>query len=657
MSQIEYKIGNVVRRTGDSMTGSLTVPYLNTTGDLAVGGNISVTGSSTINVNETVTGNLLVNGSITSSGANAQLAIHNSSTASLINASGLAVNINGLLYSNSIIKTTGQANAPATGFGPEMLTDGATSFFLGYNRGTSVYTLVNLDGTNVDIRGVTGSVSFFTNNIKRGSIDVNGNFGINTNSPLAQLHVSGITQAQSFRVDASGASNALTVISGGNVGINDTTYSQRLTVGGNISGTNIYAQTNVNANNIVASNISGLNISGGTLTVNGLYASGNCGIGTAAPVSKLNISDGATPAAAVTGEMLQVVRSTTNGLASAATRIQIGNASNSFGIAYGGTTDRLGFIDGGAIEVMSLKNGGNVGIGISSPSAQLTLSGNALPFVVHGTNQANALFVSGNGKISVGNSTPDAQFHIGDANTKIVMGGSYTGTGWTGDRAAMLLYTGTGKGQFSVINNSDTLIGAESNNGLQILTNNTARMNIGSQGNISMSGGTIPLTIHGTGQANILFVSGNGKIGINNATPNANIDISFSSNSTAGSLHSIGWRFISNGVKYWGIRNDDSPNFYLDRYNGTSWSENIKIAQDSGNMGLNTTNPLGLLHIGSSTTSLRVDASGTKATTAAVLTVPVTIATYGTTGSLLGDPASWLNISVSGIAYKLPLYT
>src|SRR3990167_6048548 len=93
MSQVEYHIGNVVRRTGGTMTGSLTVPYLNTTGDLSVGGNISVTGSSTINVNETVTGNLLVNGSITSSGANGQFAVHNSAGSNLIYASGLRIGI------------------------------------------------------------------------------------------------------------------------------------------------------------------------------------------------------------------------------------------------------------------------------------------------------------------------------------------------------------------------------------------------------------------------------------------------------------------------------------------------------------------------------------------------------------------------------------
>src|SRR3990167_11120013 len=93
MTQIEYHALNRVKRDGDTMTGSLTVPYLNTTGDLAVGGNISVAGSSTINVNETVTGNLLVNGSITSSGANAQFALHNSAGSNLIYASGLRIGI------------------------------------------------------------------------------------------------------------------------------------------------------------------------------------------------------------------------------------------------------------------------------------------------------------------------------------------------------------------------------------------------------------------------------------------------------------------------------------------------------------------------------------------------------------------------------------
>jgi fibronectin-binding autotransporter adhesin len=60
-----------------------------------------------------------------------------------------------------------------------------------------------------------------------------GNVGIGTSTPSAQLHISGINNAQTLRVDASGVSNALTVISGGFVGINTSSPATRIEVAGN----------------------------------------------------------------------------------------------------------------------------------------------------------------------------------------------------------------------------------------------------------------------------------------------------------------------------------------------------------------------------------------------------------------------------------------
>ncbi|MEQ1615650.1 MAG: glycine-rich domain-containing protein [Hyphomicrobiaceae bacterium] len=192
-----------------------------------------------------------------------------------------------------------------------------------------------------------------------------------------------------------GGANRLHITTAGNVGIGTTAPATALDVRGTSNGM-IIAGTSANymtygfdgANFIATPSGSGNMIFGynsgagrtiafysaGTITPQlSILASGNVGIGATTPVSRLNVTDGANPYTAGTGELLQLKRSTTNSAASGAATITIGNASNLFRIAYGGTSDRLGFVDGGNVEAMSILNGGNVGIGTTAPNASALL--------------------------------------------------------------------------------------------------------------------------------------------------------------------------------------------------------------------------------------------------------------------------------------------
>ena len=100
-------------------------------------------------------------------------------------------------------------------------------------------------------------------------------------------------------------------------------------------------------------------------------SSGNVGIGTSSPTGLLNLmADGATPFAGATPVLLDIKRGVTNISANNNTAIRLGNNSNGFQISYGGSADHLQFIDGGANAAVTILNGGNVGIGTSSPSLQ-----------------------------------------------------------------------------------------------------------------------------------------------------------------------------------------------------------------------------------------------------------------------------------------------
>ena len=243
-----------------------------------------------------------------------------------------------------------------------------------------------------------------------------------------------------FRVNDS---TRLTITSGGNVGIGGTP-SYTLHVSGNI----IAVEDSTPALRLIGGTTSfDLKSDGGVFKVrdvssgNELYhiaagasgyhnwyindslkmtldSSGNVGIGTTSPgASKLTISDGVA-GYSTANVLLQVKRNATNSNDDTSrSAIMLANNSNAFTIAYGGTTDRLRFINGSGNEQLTLLNGGNLGIGTTTPEELLDIKATSSPAIQ--LNQADtykALLKLGGNDLEIRGSSGAMEFYNGTAD-------------------------------------------------------------------------------------------------------------------------------------------------------------------------------------------------------------------------------------------------
>ena len=343
-------------------SGNFTFPEITLTGDLTIPDKLIHSGDTDTNIrfpsNNTISAQTagseairITNGQKVLIGSTSLRNVGGSSTESVFQIEGISQN------RSSISLINNQASASPA------------SLRLGKTRGTSVGAVdavtdgdqlgqirfVGSDGTDLEnttamiIGRVNGTVSSNTiptdiafetsatngnSRAERMRIDSAGDIGIGTDNPLSKLHVRG-SGTTNLRVDNS----------------DDGTAS--LTLGNTGSSNLVIAQTSANA----------------TFSIGGsehlrIAGSGNVGIGTSSPTSKLNVAG----------------RLDVDGLQNQNTAEIFANSTSgqSFGLLVnGGSTSGdycANFRDKDAGAIMILRGDGKVGIGTSTPSVKLTVT-------------------------------------------------------------------------------------------------------------------------------------------------------------------------------------------------------------------------------------------------------------------------------------------
>jgi hypothetical protein len=384
------------------------------------------------------------------------------------------------------------------------------------------YLQMEADGTNGTLTSLN-SILFQAGGSEKVRITSDGNVGIGTTSPTSSLHIlgAGITGLQVFTTGTeirqlwgTGTSTSRIILN------HDGTLGQFGTMsgGGNLAlqaGGNIYQ----------------------TITT-----TGNVGIGTTSPSKPLHVYN------AAGNEQLAIGDSSGYSTFQHSSNLYINSGSG--GTAGGDTIFRTGT---GFTTIMTLKSGGNVGIGTTSPTTLLQLSGGASnPAVlsvdaVSGQDTSLRLDTAGSEKFKIGlaigtdnavtgttlgdvylRSYGDMIFSANQGTTGhlAILNGGNVGIGTTTPASALVLQSNNG---MTIVNTSSTAatstinLGVAGSNGRPVIdigpagTSNEFRIINNGMWRVGTTNNTdISLW---TNSADRLYITGGGNVGIGTTTP------------------------------------------------------------------------------------------------------------------------------------------
>lgn len=344
------------------------------------------------------------------------------------------------------------------------------------------------------------------------------------------------------------------------------------------------------------------------------------GIGTSSPANILEVS-GASP-------VLEIDAQTGN------PELQFSDGgTDEFSIQYDTGSNALRFVEGGVGAQVVIKDGGNVGIGTSSPDTNLNIGFSGADdnntFRIEGSNGSSeryAFDIEANGenaktffKVGSGGGAPSTKMTLTSTGN--------VGIGTTSPASTLHLSDSA--------NNSQLTISSTDYNSINEITAGLGHLSIFAN-TTQQLGASYRYMNFGIGTSEYMRINSSGNVGIGTTSPShmlhaktTGTDYIFAESS--GSANNTGFRF-KNGDTDWYLLNNSNGD--LQYYNGTQATTPFHITADTGKVGIGTTSPSRKVSVFDSVNGYNLELSQTSAYNSGNQSGIVFSAKYNTGGNV-----------------------